>query len=290
MRLSTLIIIIVIVVLLLFIFGFRVREHFFGTGSLTVSWAPSTPNPQSIAYNWGACISSTPGGTPLSGGLCTRQTPAYPPGLPGPGWNYKGQTAVGQTSLVLNNTNCGNCSIGQVLTFFLQAVGPAPSRPTSNWATFTIDLSSKASVIQNTIRDGTVPTQPISPGSTGLTYTLVLNQPGFASGNTAKVLVEVFRGGAQTFLYNAYVPFTSVSSDGTTGTYVGSFLQSSANAPWNTAPGPLQAGDVVTVFASVYNAGNATSSGTVYFTGSVSQTASLITPSTPSGLTWTLAV
>lgn len=176
MRLGTLIVIALVLIVVCCIFRKHIFEAFTATNTLQLSWTPSGPNPSNIAYNWGVCISQGGGSAPY--GKCSAQTPPYPPGLPGPAWDYHGQTAQGQASIVLNNTNCGFCGFGQVLTLLLQAVDVVnPTHPTSSWAAFTLDLSSKATAIKNTITDVTAPSQPVYPGSTGCIYTLQLNQP-----------------------------------------------------------------------------------------------------------------
>jgi hypothetical protein len=144
-----------------------------------------------------------------------------------------------------------------------------------------LDLSSKLTPVKNTITDSSAPSEPIYPGSSGFIYTLQLGQPVLIPGNIAQVFVSLVRGG-QYFSYGSYVPFTSISSNNTTAILQGSFT----SGPWGTAPGALQAGDVLTVSPQVINPGTSQQDGEVYFAGSVSQTASTITPSTPTGVIW----
>lgn len=280
MRLGVLIVIALLLILGCCLFRNHVFERFTAANPLQIAWAPSGPNPANIGYNWGVCISQ---GTSYEGqSNCGNQNPP-PPGAPGPGWHNKGQTPQGQNSLVLNNVSCGDCGFGQILTLMLQAVDLVnPVHPTSSWATFTLDLSSKLTPVKNAITDSVAPSEPIYPGSTGFVYTLQFGQPAFAPGNIANIYVQLLRGGDQTFSYGAYVPFTSISSDNTTGILQGSF----ASGPWTTAPGPLQPGDVLTVTPHVINPGTSQQDGEVYFAGSISQTASTVTPTTPTGIIW----
>lgn len=286
MRIGLLVVIILAILALSCVFRGKIFESFSSTDTLQLSWTPSGPNPANIAYNWGACISKGAGNSPT--GQCSTQTPAYPPGPPGSGWDYHGQTAQGQASLTLNDVNCGMCGYGQVLTLMLQAVDVVnPAKPTSAWATFTLDLSSKATVVKSVITDSVATSEPIYPGSVGFVYTLQLNEPAMAAGNVAKVQASVIRGSQYFIFPNSYIPFTNISPDGTTGTYSASFTSVSPGAPWSpSAPGPLQDGDILNVDAFVYSSGNSQSDGTVYYIGRTSQTATTITPSTPTGIVW----
>jgi len=289
MRLGTLFIILLLLLAVCLFLGKGVKDHFSRGESVSVTWPASSPAPQNIAYNWGVCISSGPG-APTPQGHCSTQIPPYPPGIPGAGWDYKGQTAVGQNSLTLNSLNCNQCTIGQVLTLQLQAIDMVnPNHPASNWAVFTLDMSSKSTVVANTITDATIPGQSLYPGSTGFIYTLQLNQPAFAAGNVANVNAQLIRGN-QFYSYTSSAPFTSISTNNTTGTYTGSFTTVSPNASWTpSAPGPLQTGDVLTVFSEVFNPGTTQGNGQVFFAGSLSQTATITTPSIPSGVVWNIS-
>lgn len=289
MRMRTIVIVLIIFVALWLLFGSTLRENFFPNTSVTVSWAPSGPSSQDIAYNWGVCILSGPE-TQFQTGRCAQQNPVYPPGNPGPDWNYKGQTAKGVTSLTLDNTNCGQCMAGQVLALQLQSVNLAnPSIPPSEWAAFTIDLTSKSTMVRNSISDATNTAAALYPGSTGFTYILQLDQPAFDVPNKAIVSVSLVRGGTS-FTYSNPVPFTSVSPDHTTGVYTASFLNVSPNAPWTpSVPGALQVGDVLTVYNSVTDPGTSSASGEVFFSGSLSQTVVSVTPSAPTGVIWNIA-
>src|SRR5437868_9073230 len=163
MRLGVLLVLVLAIIAIWCIYAHsrNQEEHFLSGDSLQVSWTPSGPNPQNIAYNWGVCISK---GASSNVGQCSLQTPPYPPGPPSSSWNYHGQTPRGQSSLTLSNSNCFACGNGQTLTLLLQAVDVAvPSNPASSWAAFTIDLSSKATVVKNAITDSISPTEPIYP-------------------------------------------------------------------------------------------------------------------------------
>lgn len=289
MHLATIVIALAIFVALWLFFGTSLRENFFPNTGITVTWAPSTPGSEDIAYNWGVCILSGPS-TGFQSGRCAQQNPVYPPGTPGPQWQYKGQTARGASSLILDKTKCGQCSTGQVIALQLQAVNLAnPSIPPSEWAAFTIDLTSKSTVVRNSISDSTDTSMALYPGSTGFTYILQLNQPAFDTPNEAIVSVSVLRGGSS-FLYSSPVPFTSKSPDGTTGVYTASFLTVSPNASWTpSAPGANQVGDVVTVTTSVTDPGTPSKDGEVFFSGSLSQTVVSVKPSAPTGVIWNIA-
>lgn len=280
MRVGTLVVIGLIILAAIYLY--RNREGFIGSNTLSLTWAQSGPNPANIAYNWAVCINGT---GPPHVGYCAMQDPAYPPGMPGSGWDYKGQTPAGQNSLTLGNLNCNSCNYGQTLSLFLQAVDVVnPAHPASDWATFTIDLSSKATVVKATITDSNTPSEPVYPGSSGFIYTLQLNQPAFAQGNIAIAYAQVIRGSQ--YLSMASVPFSSISSDNTTGTLNGSFTSGS----WSpSAPGTLQLGDILTVGALVYNPGTPGSDGEIYYYGSMRQTAESITPSAPSGVVWNMS-
>lgn len=290
MRLGTILFLIVIFLVIWLIFRGVTRENFFPNKSVTVHWAPNEITPQDIAYNWGVCITGPPSTTGGNVGRCANQTPAYPPGNPGPGWDYKGQTARGATSLVLDNSNCLLCNTGQILHLQLQSVNLAvPSQPKSAWTIFTIDLSSSATVVKNSISDSTNPNVALYPGSTGFTYVLQLNQPAFVASNDAIVSVNLSRNGVGVSTYTTTVPYTSMSPDGTTGVYTASFLTASSSAPWSpSAPGPLQQGDVLTVTTSVTKPGTSSENGDVYFIGTLSQAAVTITPSAPTGVIWNI--
>jgi len=54
----------------------------------------------------------------------------------------------------------------------------------------------------------------------------------------------------------------------------------------NQAPGPMQAGDELTILARVFNPGQ---EGPIYYWGAFSATATAITPGTPSQVSWMLA-
>lgn len=288
MRLSVLLVIIFVLVAACCLFTFQLRENFFTGDSIHVTWTPSGPNPQNVAYNWGVCISHSTD-PQINQGLCSSQNPPFPPGPPSSNWNYHGQTPKGQSSLTLNNLNCANCDFGMILTLMLQAVDVAsPSTPASAWTTFTLDLSSKATAVKAVINDATNPSQPIYPGSTGFVYTLQLNQPVMAPPNDANVQARLLRG-SQTFYYTDQVPFNDGSTDPNLRTYTGSFTTGGPSSPWTpSAPGALQSGDILTVTSLVYNPGSSQQSGEVYFTGSISQTATAITPAAPSGVSWTI--
>jgi hypothetical protein len=282
MRLITLLVIVALLIAACLLFRNHIIDRFTGSDALQLTWTPSGPNPANIGYNWGACISQ---GGVRSSSNCANQAPAYPPGPPGPGWTYKGQTPQGQNTLILNSSNCGDCQFGQVLTLLLQAVDLVnPSHPTSSWTAFTIDLTSKSSAVKTSITDATAPSEPLYPGSTGFIFTLQLNQPAFVQGNVANVFAQLVRGGTQYFSFSSRVPFTSISPDSTTGTFQGSFTSTSSSSPWNATPGALQSGDVLTVYSLVYNPGSAQQDGAVLFAGSLSQTASTITPTAPTGM------
>jgi hypothetical protein len=286
MRLSVLLVIVFVLIAACCLFTFQLRENFLTGDSIHVAWTPSGPNPQDIAYNWGVCISHAADQT--TQGLCSSQNPAYPPGPPGANWNYHGQTPKGQNSLTLNNLNCSDCDFGMVLTLLLQAVDVAsPSTPASAWTSFTLDLSSKATALRSVIH---IPnsSQPISPGSTEFRYTLQLNQPVMAPPNDGVVRASLVRG-SQTFSYTDQVPFNDGSIDPNVRYYTGSFTTSGPSSPWSpSAPGALQSGDVLTVESLVYSPGSSQQSGEVYFTGSISQTATAITPTAPTGVSWTI--
>lgn len=284
MRLGTILILVIIALAIWLVFRSVKRENFFPNTSLTINWAPNTVAPQDMAYNWGVCISS--GYTPSGRGQCLTQTPNYPPGNPTSLWNYKGQTPKGVPSLTLNNTNCGFCNTGQVLVLQLQAVNLSnPSIPKSEWVAFTIDLTAKSKVVKNSISDASNPNLALYPGSTGFTYVLQLDQPGFESPNKSIASVSLVRGGSS-FTYSNPAPFTSISPDHTTGVYTASFLNGALWSP--SAPGALQVGDVMTVYASVTYPGIYGQSGEVFFSGSASQTVVTATPSAPTGVIWSI--
>lgn len=288
MRLGTILILVAIVLAIWLIFRGTTRENFFPNNSLTVNWAPDPVAPQDMAYNWGVCISAGPS-TDSGIGQCKTQTPNYPPGTPTSMWDYKGQTAKGVSSLTLNSTNCKVCSTGQVLTLLLQSVNLSlPTLPTSEWAAFTIDLTSKSTLIKNSISDSTNPNMALHVGSTGFTYILQLNDPVFVLPNNAISKVAVLRGGATSFYYTSAAPVISTSPDNTTGIYTASFTSASPNAPWNNVPGPLQLGDVVTVYVSVSKPGTSSADGEILYAGNISQTAISMTPAAPTGIVWNL--
>lgn len=290
MRLGTILFLVAIVLVVWLIFRGVTRENFLLNKSVTVYWAPNEITPQDIAYNWGVCITGPPSTIGGYTGRCANQNPVYPPGNPGPDWDYKGQTARGATSLVLDNSNCSLCDVGQTLHLQLQSVNLAvPSQPKSAWTVFTIDLSSSSTVVKNSISDATNPNLALYPGSTGFTYVLQLNQPAFVASNDAIIDVHLSRNGAVVSSYTTTVPYTSASPDGTTGVYTASFLATSPNTPWGpSAPGPLQQGDVLTVSTSVTKPGTRSENGNAYFAGTLSQTAVTVTPSAPTGVIWNI--
>lgn len=246
-------------------------DRFFANKQVTITFTePSNPTP-TTNYQWVVCNTADCASDPSSWG--TLNTAKSSP-------------------IILDNSICPTCDFGQDINFAIRSIDTS-SGLTSSWVTSKLTLVQDTTVEQQKI-GGVNTAMPLKQGDTTISYGLEINSTQYAltgQGSEVNLSVITVQRGSTTF---QTVPLVMNIKDGNIAMVS---VDTTVASSWNTAPGPLELNDAVTVTTYLADEGVVgppwpdkivPPTGPVRYYGNYSASVLLVAPSSPSDIQFSI--